>query len=50
VIAVRDHLDHFADAALAVVTFADPGRLRYLSLPSSPDARPPVSDLIAALD
>jgi peroxiredoxin len=26
------------------------GRLRYLSLPSSPDARPPVSDLIAALD
>jgi peroxiredoxin len=126
VIAVRDHLDHFADATLAVVTFADPerlaayrqhldlpfaivsdvdrrlyrllgaergsnrqvwslgtlrmyvrllrqgrrlqratedvhqlgadavvgrdGRLRYLSLPSSPDARPPVSDLIAALD
>lgn len=26
------------------------GRLRYLSLPSTPDARPPVSDLIAALD
>lgn len=25
------------------------GRLRYLSLPSTPDARPPVSDLIAAL-
>ena len=24
------------------------GRLRYLSLPSTPDARPPVSDLIAA--
>lgn len=125
-IAVRDHLDHFGDAALAVVTFAAPerlaayrqhldlpfpivsdvdrrlyrllgaergsnrqvwslgtlrmyarllrqgrrlqratedihqlgadavvgrdGRLRYLSLPSSPDARPPVSDLIAAID
>ncbi len=26
------------------------GRLRYLSLPFTPDARPPVSDLIAALD
>ena len=26
------------------------GRLRFLSLPSTPDARPPVSDLIAALD
>jgi len=26
------------------------GRLRYLSLPSTPDARPPVADLIAALD
>ncbi len=26
------------------------GRLRYLSLPSTPDARPPVSELIAALD
>ncbi len=26
------------------------GRLRYLSLPASPDARPPVSDLVAALD
>lgn len=26
------------------------GRLRYLSLPATPDARPPVSDLIAALD
>lgn len=26
------------------------GRLRYLSLPSTPDARPPVSDLVAALD
>ena len=25
------------------------GRLRYLSLPSTPDARPPVADLIAAL-
>lgn len=25
------------------------GRLRYLSLPSTPDARPPVSELIAAL-
>ena len=24
--------------------------LRYLSLPSTPDARPPISDLIAALD
>lgn len=26
------------------------GRLRYLSLPSTPDARPPVADLVAALD
>ena len=26
------------------------GLLRYLSLPSTPDARPPVADLIAALD
>lgn len=26
------------------------GRLRYLLLPPSPDARPPISDLIAALD
>ena len=26
------------------------GRLRYLSLPASPDARPPVDDLLAALD
>ncbi|MEX1106906.1 MAG: AhpC/TSA family protein [Ilumatobacteraceae bacterium] len=26
------------------------GRLLYLSLPSTPDARPPVSELIAALD
>lgn len=26
------------------------GRVRLLTLPSSPDARPPVSDLIAALD
>ncbi len=26
------------------------GRLRYLSLPSTPDARPPVSDLLGALD
>ena len=26
------------------------GTLRYLSLPSTPDARPPVSELIAALD
>jgi peroxiredoxin len=26
------------------------GRLRYLALPPGPDARPPVSDLIAALD
>ncbi|MFM7534463.1 MAG: AhpC/TSA family protein [Acidimicrobiales bacterium] len=26
------------------------GRLRYRSLPSTPDARPPVEDLIAALD
>jgi hypothetical protein len=26
------------------------GRLRYLSLPTSPDRRPPVDELIAALD
>jgi peroxiredoxin len=26
------------------------GRLRYLSLPATPDARPPVAELIAALD
>lgn len=26
------------------------GTLRYLSLPSTPDARPPITDLIAALD
>lgn len=26
------------------------GRLRYLSLPSSPDTRPPIADLLAALD
>ncbi len=26
------------------------GTLRYVSLPASPDARPPVSDLVAALD
>ncbi len=26
------------------------GALRYLSLPSTPDARPPISDLIDALD
>ena len=26
------------------------GRLRFLALPSSPDARPPVADLVAALD
>jgi hypothetical protein len=126
VIAVRDHLDQFGDARIAVVTFAAPdrlaayrehlrlpfdvvadtdrvlyellgaergtnrqvwspgtirmyarliragrrlrrptedirqlgadavigrnGQLRYLSLPSSPDARPPISDLVAALD
>jgi hypothetical protein len=126
VIAVRDHLDHFGDAEVAVVTFADParlaahrehlgvpfpvladpdrelyrrlgaergtvrqvwspgtlrtygrllrrgrrprratedtrqlgadavvgrdGRLRYLARPPSPDTRPPVRDLIDALD
>ena len=125
-IAVRDHLDQFGDARIAVVTFATPerpaayrqhlrlpfdviadtdrtlyhllgaergsnrqvwsagtlrmyarllragrrlhrptedirqlgadavigreGTLRYLSLPSTPDARPPISELIAALD
>lgn len=125
-IAVRDHLAHFGDAAIAVVTFATPERLaayrdhleapfdfvadvdrtlyrllgaergsrrqvwslgtlrmygrlmragrrlqrptedvhqlgadvvigrdgtiRYLALPPSPDTRPPVADLIAALD
>ena len=26
------------------------GRLRYLALPASPDVRPPIGDLIAALD
>lgn len=26
------------------------GRVRYLALPPSPDARPPISELIAALD
>jgi len=126
VIAVRDHLDRFGDARIAVVTFAAPerlaayrhhlglpfdvvadtdrtlyemlgaergsnrqvwsagtlrmyarliraghrlrrptedirqlgadavigrdGTLRYLSLPSTPDARPPIGDLLAALD
>jgi hypothetical protein len=126
VIAVRDHLDHFGDATIAVVTFADPARLaayrthlrlpfdvladpfrdlyrllgvgrgttrqvwspgtlrmygsllrrgrrlrrptedirqlgadavvgrdgilRYLALPASPDTRPPISELLAALD
>jgi len=126
VIAVRDHLDQFGDARIAVVTFATPdrlaayrahlrlafdvvadtdrvlyellgaergtnrqvwspgtirmylrliragrrlhrptedihqlgadavigrdGTLRYLSLPSTPDARPPISELVAALD
>ncbi len=125
-IAVRDHLDQFADATIAVVTFANPARLasyrahlelpfdvladpsralyrllgvgrgstgqvwspgtlrlyarllrsgrrlqwptedirqlgadavigrdgtvRYLSLPATPDARPPISELISALD
>ena len=125
-IAVRDHLDQFGDATIAVVTFADPARLaayrdhldvpfpivadvdrrlyrllgaergttrqvwslgtirmyarllrrgrrlrrptedihqlgadavigrdgavRYLSLPASPDSRPPISELIEALD
>ena len=125
-IAVRDHLDQFGDARIAIVTFATPDRLaayrqhlhltfdivadtdrtlyrllgaergstrqvwsagtirmyarliragrrlrrptedirqlgadavisrngdlRYLSLPSTPDARPPLSELIAALD
>lgn len=125
-IAVRDHLDHFGDARIAVVTFTAPerltsyrehmalpfdvvadtdrtlyrllgaergshrqvwsagtigmyirlvragrrlrrptedirqlgadavigrgGELRYLSLPSTPDAGPPIADLIAALD
>ncbi len=125
-IAVRDHLDQFGDARIAIVTFATPerlaayrqhlhlpfdmvadtdrtlyrllgtergsnrqvwsagtirmyarlirsgrrlhrptedirqlgadavisrnGDLRYLSLPATPDARPPISDLIAALD
>ena len=125
-IAVRDHLDRFGDATIAVVTFADParlaghrdhlgipfavlsdtgrrlyrllgaergsarqvwspgtlrlyarlvrqgrrlhrptedvrqlgadavvgrdGRLRYLSLPGSPDARPPIDELWRALD
>ena len=125
-IAVRDHLDQFGDARIAIVTFATPerlaayrahlhlpfdvvadtdrtlyrllgaergsnrqvwsagtirmyaqlirrgrrlrrptedirqlgadalvgrnGDLRYLSLPSTPDARPPIGDLIAALD
>lgn len=123
---MRDHLDHFGDATIAVVTFADPTRLaayrahlqlpfdvladpdrtlyrwlgvergstrqiwslgtlrmyarllrhgrrlrrptedlhqlgadavigrdgvvRYLARPSTPDARPPISELIAALD
>jgi hypothetical protein len=126
VIAVRDHLEQFRDASIAVVTFADPvrlaahrdhlrvpftivsdaerrlyrllgaergsarqiwaprtlllyarllargrrlrrptedihqlgadavigrdGRIRYLSLPSTPDARPPIGDLVRALD
>lgn len=125
-LAVRDHLEQFGDATIAVVTFADParlaghrdhlrvpftivtdtdrrlyrllgaergsarqvwaprtlmlyarllvrgrrlrrptedihqlgadavigrdGRIRYLSLPSSPDARPPIRDLVRALD
>lgn len=125
-IAVRDHLDHFTDARIAVVTFAAPerlaayrqhlqlpfdvvadtdrtlyrllgaergstqqvwsagtlrmyakllrsgrrlsrptedirqlgadavigrdGSLRYLSLPATPDARPPINALVAALD
>ena len=26
------------------------GRLRFLSLPATPDARPPIADLVAALD
>ena len=34
----------------ADAVFGRDGRLRYLSLPSTPDARPPVSDLIGALD
>jgi hypothetical protein len=34
----------------ADAVFGRDGRLRYLSLPATPDARPPVSDLIAALD
>ncbi|MEO6159081.1 MAG: AhpC/TSA family protein [Ilumatobacteraceae bacterium] len=34
----------------ADAVFGRDGGLRYLSLPSTPDARPPVSDLIAALD
>jgi hypothetical protein len=126
VIAVRDHLDQFGDARIAIVTFATPerlaayrqhlrvpfavvadtdrtlyrllgaargsnrqvwsvgtirmyarlvragrrlsrptedihqlgadvvvgrdGTLRYLSLPSTPDARPPIGELLAALD
>ena len=34
----------------ADAVFGRGGRLRYISLPSTPDARPPISDLIAALD
>jgi hypothetical protein len=34
----------------ADAVFGRDGRLRHLSLPSTPDARPPVSELIAALD
>jgi peroxiredoxin len=45
VVAVRDHLDHFGDAHVAVVTFSQPNRLaeyrRYLDVPfpllSDPD-------------
>lgn len=34
----------------ADVVIGRDGRLRYLALPSSPDARPPVAELLAALD
>ncbi|MBI4884642.1 MAG: hypothetical protein HY826_11390 [Actinobacteria bacterium] len=34
----------------ADAVFGRDGRLRYLSLPSTPDARPPISELLAALD
>ena len=46
---VEDAEDFFDTKPAADAVLGRNGALRYLSLPSTPDARPPIADLYAAL-